>query len=577
MRSSLTRAAAYTAYTAALTTGVAAAAGAQLGERAIPGTYAITNARILPVGAPTIERGTLVIRDGLIVAVGAAVAPPADARIIDGAGLSVYPGFIDALSHLGLPARRQGPGGGGPQGTMVFGAPQAQQQQQAARAPNSEHPVGLQPELRMMDILEFEGDVLDAPRGAGITSVLASPREGIFMGQSAFINLTGGSVQDMIVRSPVAMHVGFTPVRGTGYPNSLLGVFASLRQMLLDAQRYRDVHAAYARNPRGMRRPEIDNSLAALVPVLAKDLPVIMHANAQREIERALDLAAEFGLRAYIAGGEEAWKIADRLRRENVPVLATLNFPRPPQNVSEDADPEPLRVLQSRVDIPRNPGRLAAAGVRVAFTSAGVGMADFLTNVRKAAESGMSRDQAVRALTLSAAELLGVSDRVGSIETGKIANLTVVRGDVFDRTSRVTQVFVDGRQFTVRAPADAGAGAGITGQWTITATFAEGDRTITLNLRQEGEQLRGSIQGAAGSADISSGTIAGGELRFTVPVTLGQTTEEATFTGTVTGNAMRGTIQIVGQPNGTFIGTRPGGETRPGGGRPGGQRPPVVR
>lgn len=574
MHSSLTRTA---AYVAALTTGLATTAVAQLGERAIPGTYAITNARIVPVSAPTIERGTVVIRDGLIVAVGAAVTPPADARIIDGAGLSVYPGFIDALSHLGLPTRRQGQGGGGPQAAMIFGAAQVQQQQQAARAPNSDHPVGLQPELRMIDILEFTGDVLEAPRGAGITSVLAAPREGIFMGQSAFINLSGESVQDMIVRSPVAMHVGFTPVRGQGYPGSLLGVFASLRQMLLDAQRYRDVQAAYARNPRGMRRPEVDNSLAALVPVLAKDVPVIMHANAQREIERALDLAAEFGLRAYIAGGEEAWKVADRLRRESVPVLATLNFPRPPQTTSEDADPEPLRVLQSRVDIPRNPGRLASAGVRVAFTSAGVGMADFLNHVRKAAESGMSRDQALRALTLSPAELLGVADRVGSIETGKIANLTVVRGDLFDRSSRVAQVFVDGRQFTVRAPADAGTGAGITGQWTITATFAEGDRAITLNLRQEGEQLRGSIQGAAGSADISNGTIAGGELRFTVPVTLGQTTEEATFTGTVTGNAMRGTIQIVGQPNGTFIGTRPGGENRPGGGRPGGQRPPAAR
>lgn len=571
MRSRFTR----PALALVLLSGLATTATAQLGERAIPGTYAITNARIVPVSGPTLDRGTIVIRDGMIVAVGTAASAPADARVIDGTGLTVYPGLIDALSSLGVPVPRQGgAGAGGAGGGGGFG--QAAQQP-AIAAPNSEHPVGLQPELRVADVLRFEGDALDGPRGAGITATLTAPRDGIFMGQSAFINLsTGESVQDMLVRSPVAAHVGFNPVRGQGYPNSLLGVFASLRQMLLDAQRYRDVQAAYARNPRGMRRPDTDHSLAALVPVLNKEQAVIMLATSQREIERALDLASEFGLRVYIAGGEEAWKVADRLKRENVPVIATLNFPRPATNVSADADPEPIRVLQSRVDVPRGPGKLAGAGVRVAFTSGGVGMADFLGNVRKAVDDGMSRDAALRALTLTPAELYGVADRVGSIETGKIANLTVVRGDLFDRSARVTQVFIDGRPIAVRAPAaETGTASAASGVWTLTATFAEGDRTITLNLRQEGEQLRGGIQGALGSADINNGSLSGGELRFSVPVTLGQTSEEATFTGTLTGNIMRGSVQIIGHPNGTFVGTRPEGRPAGGGNRPpGAQRPP---
>src|SRR5437867_1487449 len=427
----------------ALATGITTAAMAQLGERAIPGVYAITNARVVPVSGPGLERGTIVIRDGLIAAVGASISAPADARIIDGTGLTVYPGFIDGLSSLGVPAPRQqttgvGGGGGG------FFALQSTQPPPGATAPNSQHPAGLQPELRTIDLLRFEGDVLDAPRGAGITATLTAPRDGIFMGQSALINLAGDTPQDMLVRSPVALHVGFTPLRGGGYPGSLLGVFSSLRQMLLDAQRYRDLQAAYTRNPRGMRRPESDASLAALLPVLSKDMPVLMLANSQREIERALDLASEFGLRAYIAGGEEAWMIADRIKRENVPVIASLNFPRPAANPSDDADPEPLRVLKSRVDVPRNPGKLASAGVRVAFGSGGMAsMGDFLTNLRKAVMEGMSRDQALRALTLTPAELYGVSDRLGSIDAGKIANLTIVRGDVFDRSGRVTQVFID--------------------------------------------------------------------------------------------------------------------------------------
>lgn len=558
-----------------LMTGLATTASAQLGvsERAVPGTYAITNARIVPVSGPTVDRGTIVIRDGLIVAVGPTVTAPADARIVDGSGLTVYPGLIDALSSIGIPAPRQqggGGGGGGPFGQTGAQAP-------PITAPNSLHPAGLQPELRVIDVLRIEGDALDGPRGAGITTTLSAPRDGIFQGQSALINLAGSNARDMLVRSPVALHIGFTPVRGRGFPGSLLGVFAAQRQMLLDAQRYRDMQAAYARNRRGMRRPDDDPSLAALIPVLSKEIPVIMFANSQREIERALDMANEFGLRAYIAGGEEAWKVADRLKRENVPVIATLNFPRRAATTDADADPEPIRVLQSRVDIPRNPGKLAGSGVRVAFTSGGVGMADFLSNVRKAVTAGMPRDQALRALTLTPAELYGVADRLGTIEAGKIANLTVVRGDLFDTAGRVTQVFIDGRPFTVRAPAAEAAGTNAaSGTWTITATFTEGDRTITLNLQQEDERLRGSIQGALGSSDIANASLgAGGELRFTVPVTLGPTSEEATFTGTLTGNVMRGAVTIVGRPNGTFVGTRPGVD-RPAGARPpGGQRPPA--
>ena len=193
--------------------------------------------------------------------------------------------------------------------------------------------------------------------------------------------------------------------------------------------------------------------------------------------------------------------------------------------------------------------------------------------MRKAVEVGLTRDQAIRALTLTPAELFGVADRVGSLEPGKIANLTVVRGDVFDPGSRVTQVFVDGRMMTVRPPTGSNAASAASGQWTITATFPEGDRTITLNMRQEGEVLRGSIQGALGSAEISNGSLSRDSLRFTVPVTLQETSEEATFTGTLTGNVMRGTIQIIGHTPGTFIGTRPEGGNR-GAGRPAGQRPP---
>jgi imidazolonepropionase-like amidohydrolase len=561
---------------------------AQLGrpgaERAAPTAYAITNARIVTAATPaTIERGTIVIRNGVIQALGASVATPADARVIDGNGLTVYPGLIDAHSSLGIPAPRGQQNlaarfPGVPAELLAFAASQQPggQPQQQQGAPNSLYPPGLQPEIRAIDQVRIEGDAFDAAHTAGITTALTAPRTGIFMGQSALISLAGDTPQELLVRSPVALHIGFTPLRQGTYPGSLLGVFSALRQMLLDAQRYGQVQVAYTRNPRGMTRPQHDASLAALQPVLAREMPVVMWAGSQREIERALDLAKEFNLRAIVAGGNEADKVVDRLRADGVPVIATLNFPRRSERQSEDADPDPVRVLRERADAPKNPGQLARAGIRFAFTDGGMsnlGM-DFLANLRTAVESGLTQDQAVRALTIDAARILGADDRIGSIEAGKIANLTLVRGpSLFDRNARVTQLFIDGRPVEVRAPAarESGSSGVASGTWTVTATTDQGEKTLTLDLQQEGERLRGGIQGDLGSGQISNGSIGvGGEFRFTVSVTIAGETNEATFGGTVAGNTMRGTVAIVGRPTGTFEGSRSGGGRR----AAGGERPP---
>jgi len=553
--------------------------GAQIGvqrERNTPNVYAITNAKIITVAGPVIDRGIVVVRNGVITGVGATVQIPGDARVIDGNGLTVYPGLIDANSSLGLAGDAAGAAAAAAAGRGGRGAGRGAAPVQAGTptgAPNSLHPIGLQPELTAVDLVHPDPEAFAGPQSAGITAVQSAPATGIFRGLAAVVNLGGSSAQAMIVKAPVAEHIGFTPQRGGGYPNSLLGVFSALRQMLLDAQHYGAEQAAYAKNPRGMHRPEIDPSLDALQPVLARQMPVVMEASSQREIERALDLAKEFNIRPIIAGGEEADKVAARLKAENVPVLISLNFPRRPQ-ASADADPEPIRVLRARVDAPKLAGKLAQAGVKFAFEDGGLtNWADFLANAGRTSEGGLSAEQTIRALTLSPAEILGVSDRLGTIETGKIANLTITRGDLF--TGRVTQVFVDGTPIEARAPANANAvGSVAGGTWTITVTSDEGEKSVTLALQQVGDQLRGTIQGALGSSQISNGSIgANGELQFTASVTLAAGTEEARFSGTVAGNVIRGTVAVVGHPQGTFIGTRP--DTPQGNGRRG--RPPNFR
>jgi len=534
----------------ALALAVTQRAGVSRAQRSAIETFAITNARIVPVSGPAIEKGTVVIRDGLIAAVGANVAAPADARVIDGAGLTVYPGLIDTNTSLGIAppatAAARPPGGGGP---AQFGPPAAT----FLTATNSSQPAGLQPEVLAEDYVHPGGAEIESARNAGITAALTSPRSGIFTGRSALINLAGDTPQEMIVRSPVALHIGFRSL-SAGYPGSLMGVFSAIRQMFLDAQRYQEAQRVYARSPRGVRRPDLDRSLEALLPVLNREMPVVMYADREREILRAIDLAQEFKLRAMIAGGEEAWKVADRLRDAQIPVLLSLNFPRRTTAAAPEADPEPLRILRARVDAPKCAGRLAAAHVRFAFQSGGMtNMDDFRGNAAKAVEGGLASDEAIKAMTIGAAEILGAADRLGSIETGKIANLTVVRGDLLDPSARVTHLFIDGKQIELRPaparppglggpPADEARAGNMSGTWTISLSVNGQSVPGTLVLRQQGGALSGSMQTQVGTTEFSNGTVNGNAIHVVTKTTIQGQEVDLTIEATVTGNSMSGTM-----------------------------------
>lgn len=533
----------------------------QLGSSKI-NTYAITNARIVPASGNTIEKGTIVIRNGLIAQVGANASAPADARVIDGNGLSVYPGLIDAYTNLGIPQRQQTPGGGGP------GAQQPQQQTVSSASTN--FPVGLQPETAAVDLIRAGNEQFEQQRNAGITTALSVPREGIFMGQSAVINLAGDTVTEMTIKPVFAQHIFFRTLGGA-YPNSLIGTFSAIRQMLLDAQRLRDANAIYEKNPKGLQRPEQDKSLLALIPVIEGKIPLVMNANTEREIVRALDLANEFKLKAIIAGGVESYKVADRLKKMDVPVLLSINFPKRTTAAAPEADPEPLRTLRGRVEAPKTASKLAAAGVRFAFQSGGLtNMNDFIANAAKTTENGLSKEAALRAMTVSAADIFDIENRTGSIEAGKIANLTITRGDIFAKDVRVTHVFIDGVMFENKTPAtpprgsgrpgggEGPAAAGIpnaAGTWTLNIEIPGNPITMTAVLTQQGERIGGTLQSQdIGSAAISSGTISAESITFKATLNVGQPLD-VTFTGKVTGNQMSG---VVSSPMGDapFTGTK---------------------
>ena len=532
-----------------------------LGVSAHGQSYAITNARIVTVSGPTIEKGTVVVRNGLIDSVGSNVTAPPDARVFDGTGLTVYPGFFDTLTSVGLQApalaQRQGGGGGGAAAT-----------QQSAQSSNSNYPAGLRPELVVWDDLRAGDSTFEINRNAGFTTAVTVGRTGIFNGQSAVINLAGDTASAITIKSPFAEHVSFTTIGGT-YPGSLLGTFSALRQMLYDARRLQEIEKMYAADPRGLRRPEADRSLEALIPVLNRQVPIVFNANREIEIVRALDLAKEFNLRAFIAGGQEAWKVADRLKAQDVPVLLSLNFPKRTASASADADPESIDLLRLRAETPKTAAKLQQAGVKFAFQSGGAtSLADFFANAGKTVENGLARDAAIRAMTLSSAELLGVGDRLGSIEKGKIANLAVVRGELFGKDRFVSTVFVDGRPFEIKEPArtpQGGRGPAIGGQqpaiaqiggnYSITINVPGQTLTGTLALVQQAAIVTGTLQTQLGTSPIKDGKATAEGFTFSASVQLGGSTVDIFVKGAVAGNNISGTAEL---PQGVvpFTGTR---------------------
>jgi imidazolonepropionase-like amidohydrolase len=528
--------------------------------------YAITNAQIVTVSGRPIARGTVVVRDGLIESVGETVRVPGDAQVIDGNGLTVYPGFFDTLTNLGFGAPRPAtPGQGAP------AAPQTPQTQQQQAQSNSNYPDGLQPETVAGREIRAGDAQFETQRNAGFTTVLTVNNTGIFQGQSAVINLAGDSVSGIIIKSPVAQHVTFRTLGGGRYPTSLMGTFSALRQMLLDAQRLAEMKRMYAANPRGMKRPDADASLEALFPVLAGQMPVVFNANTEREIFRVLDLANEFKLKAIIAGGQEAGRpaVTERLKAQNVPVLLSLDFPRRTAAASTEADPEPLQLLRLREEAPKTAARLQQAGVKFAFQSGGMrNVADFITNAGKAVENGLQQDAAIRAMTLSAAEILGVENQLGSIEPGKIANLVVSRGDIFGKDKRVTHVFVDGRMFEQkeqpRTPAASTAGGGQTtapgaanigGTYSVNIEIPGQPLPATMILTQQGSTLTGSLQTQFGTTQIKEGKITPDGFSYSATVDFQGQTFEIFVKGTVAGNRISGTIE---SPQGAipFSGTK---------------------
>ena len=513
-------------------------AQAQGGE---PQYFAIRGAKVVPVAGPPMENATIVVSRGLITAVGKDIAIPPEAWVVDGKGLTVYPGLIDSFTDVGLPVTPPASSEGGPR-----------RSQEGAHGPE-DRPYST-PWRTAADEATLSDKRIETWRNGGFTTVVSSPKGGIFPGQAAVLDLAGERGGDLVVKSPVAIPVTFQTSGGFGggFPSSIMGTLAYIHQVWLDTEWSIKAQATYEKNPRSVARPRYDRTEAALAEALEDHAQVLIPANNAIQLRRALELVDRWKVKdaTYaIYGGQMAYEVAPEIATKKLPVLVNLKWPE----AEKDADPEDkpsLRTLRFRDRAPSSPGALAKAGVKFAFYSGGItSPKDTLKGAKKSIDAGLAPDAALRALTLSAAEIFGVADRLGSIENGKIANLVVTDGDLFEEKTKIKMVFVDGRRFEIREPEKLKEPpkGDITGKWKLSYTTPDGPEESTADLTMDKDgAISGILTSKRGTASIISGYLSVDKFSFTINIPIEGSAADVIFSGAFDGTSLKGTIHVQG-------------------------------
>jgi imidazolonepropionase-like amidohydrolase len=528
-----------------------------LTHAARPRVYAFTGGTVHVAPGRTLQGATLVLRDGLVEAVGSDAKIPADATTIDATGLVLYPGFLDAAGFVA--GAEPAPAAGGGSGTA-----RTTPRREAESGPVLPLPV-VRPERRAADALQpFEGDrAREAAswRQIGFTAALAAPPRGVFRGESALLLLADDArVGEILVRDGVFQHVAFeTQGFGEGYPTSVMGAAALIRQTLLDARRELEWSRRYERDPRGMPRPEVYPGLAALRPVLERAQPLLVEAASADDVLLADRIAREMSVDLVVlASGGEA-EIASEIARTGRTLIVPVRFPDKPR--VEDPDEAldvTLEQMRRYLDAPSVPYALREAKIPFALTARGLkNMADFPLNVRKMLDAGLTEDDAVAALTTVPAALLGVERSLGTLEPGKVANVIVADGPIFAKDTKLKRVFVDGTDYPIeeksKPKGDPNAIVDPRGTWSVAIDF--GGTTV-----QRTWTISGAKGAYTGTAETRSGTVTfervelvGNRLTVTFPASEGRGTSEATVI--ITDDTLEGTSEM-GARTATLTGTR---------------------
>jgi hypothetical protein len=530
-------------------------------------TYALTDARVVQAPGQVLESATVVVRDGLIEAVGPDVEVPYDARRIAGDSLVVYAGFIDGLSHAGVEMpddEEEGRGNGDED--IDPGAPPPDR-------------AGIQPDRTVRPFLSPDASGLDGLRKAGFTAGHVVPEGRMLPGHGAYVFYGGETVTDMMMRPSPTLFAQIQPADGYVYPATDMAVLAKMRQLFRETERREELRAAYEQTPTGRRQPPQDPIHGALVPVLEDTTPMVFYADDALSIHRVVNLQTELGFPLVVAGLAESAETVEALQGVDAPLFLTLDLPEAPtrtaaadttvadttetpsryynpefrapsyRQVAEEEQNLELRHAIERQDYLETAATLEAAGLDFGFTTREAEASDLRAHLRTMIDQGLSEQAALAALTTRPAAHLGLSDRLGTVEAGKVANLVVTDGSYFAEDTSVRQVFVDGRLYDYTAEDSGGEITGdvaaVVGTWSYTLETPQGEFSGTISFEGDQSGLEGTFTGPEGEEQaLETISFDGTTLSFTVPSDQGS---PLSVTVTVEDDTFEGSASVQGQ------------------------------
>lgn len=464
--------------------------------------FAISGVRIVTSPGQVIESGTVVVRDGVIEAVGSDVDVPADATVHEHdpeeAALTLYPGLIDAYVPVAFASDDDD------------GNNDDDEEAETYRPGQYPHPL-ITPG-RTMTSKRWPADKVEALRNAGFTMAVLVPEQGLVRGRSALVSLGEGSFGANVIEPELFQHVSLNArMSGRHFPSSLMGGMALLRQAFMDARWQAEARSVWRDNP-GQRRPEFLEGVEPLESVLAGDVPVVFDADDMLDSLRVAGLVEEFGLSAWIVGHGSEYQRLDSLAAVGLGQILPLDFPSAP-DVDEDAEREvSLQELRHWHNAPENPSRVLESGLDMLLTShPHSSPGNLFEHLEKAIERGLDADRALAALTTGPAEVLGIADRAGRLEAGYMANFLLVEDDLFVASPTIREVWVDGRRHLLREmePPEVEPA----GQWDIELIVAGmGSIDASLTLRGEAPTLSGSMEIMGTNLPLSEARVSGSRL-----------------------------------------------------------------
>jgi imidazolonepropionase-like amidohydrolase len=427
------------------------------GYRPLPlGSHALIGGKLITKPGEALDEGVIIIRDGRIQQVGKGIAPPEDARIWDLRGATIYAGFIDPYVVLGSNSAPAFAGESEPVtsstltagGINFYGAP-GQKSEKGNAGPGYEI-AKITPDYRAVREYSPKEKAIQSLRELGFTAGVVAPAKGIIRGTSALVAFSDENPNQVVLKPDVFQHIVFETHQTDerAYPGSLMGVIASIRQSAYDAQHYAVLHDDYSQHPERSKRPEFDPALEALAPVIGKKMRVLFEPGSALMIGRAASLARDLGLDFCLVSCGQEWRRPDLAKAAGGTFIVPLNFPILPK-LPNDSDWEQINLDQLRAWdwAAENPALLRGQGLEIALTTHG--LADkkkFRSNLQLAIQRGLSETDALAALTTIPAKLCGLEKELGTIEPGKLANLTVVQGGTyFNPEAKLREIWIDGR------------------------------------------------------------------------------------------------------------------------------------